>query len=80
MTIGQFVSNLKNLAVVDSNRSEAQTKYSFDSTPAFLINRQAHGPMLRAEWKKTRIGWPCKADGPPALNRSARSAKTLTKD
>jgi protein-disulfide isomerase len=43
----------KNLAVVDSNWMEGQTKYSVDSTPTFLINGQAHGPMSYAEWKET---------------------------
>jgi protein-disulfide isomerase/DNA-binding XRE family transcriptional regulator len=43
----------KNLAVVDSNWMEGQTKYSVDSTPTFLINGQPHGPMTYAEWKRT---------------------------
>lgn len=43
----------KNLAVVDSNWMEGQTKYNVNSTPTFLVNGEAHGPMPYEEWKKT---------------------------
>jgi protein-disulfide isomerase/DNA-binding XRE family transcriptional regulator len=43
----------KNLAVVDANWMEGQTKYNVNSTPTFLVNGQSHGPMSYEEWKKT---------------------------
>jgi protein-disulfide isomerase len=43
----------KNLAVVDANWMDGQTKYNVNSTPTFLVNGEAHGPMRYEEWKKT---------------------------
>src|ERR1051326_1467983 len=42
----------KNLAVVDANWMEGQTKYNVNSTPTFLVNGQTHRPMPYEEWKK----------------------------
>jgi protein-disulfide isomerase/DNA-binding XRE family transcriptional regulator len=43
----------KNLALVDANWMEGQTKYHVNSTPTFLVNGEMHGPMAYEEWKKT---------------------------
>jgi len=51
--LSSWVEDPKNLGGVDSNWMERQTRYSVDSTPTFLINGQAHGPMPYAEWKRT---------------------------
>jgi len=41
-----------NLALVDANWNEGQTKYKVDGTPTFFINGAEHGPMAYGELRK----------------------------